>query len=97
MTTLNTTWLALVLQADPDHMRKSLDPVEYEFSAPGGARLGFDYQQELYVNGLRIFRGFYQSRGPYAQAKVDGEPAAYVLAPSGAVVLSPNRNTVFMA
>lgn len=97
MTTLNTTWLALVLQADPNHVRKSQDPVEYEFNAPGGPRPGFDYQQDLYKDGQRIFRGFYQSRGPYAKANVDGVPAAYVEAPSGAVVLSPSRATVFMA
>lgn len=62
--TLNTNWRALVLQADPDFVRDSRFVTEYEFSSPSGFRDGTN--KEIHQNGLRIFKGDYQKRGPYA-------------------------------
>ena len=64
-TTINTNWRSLVMQADPEFAKDSRIVREYEFSAPGGRRLGGQYD-ELYADGMRIFKGDYQNRGPYA-------------------------------
>lgn len=47
------SWRALVVQADPDFMQRSENPVEYEFTGPSG-------------KAMRQFRGRYKQRGPYA-------------------------------
>lgn len=59
MPTRETTFRALVLQADPEHTRNSRFVVEYEFQAPGRGN------DEHHDSGLRVFRGDYQNRGPY--------------------------------
>ena len=54
------SWLSLVLQADPEHTRNKRYVTEYEFSSRGG---GSDKTHE---EGKRVFRGNYDTRGPYA-------------------------------
>lgn len=50
---------SLVVQADPEHSKNSENPTEYEFTGAKG-------------KGMRLFKGRYRSRGPYAtQAATD--------------------------
>lgn len=56
-----TNWAALVLQADPEHTRDKRFVDEYEFTAPGGGN------DKTHKNGKRVFKGDYQTRGPYAE------------------------------
>lgn len=60
MATRQYSWLALVQQADPDHARLSRYVIEYEFTAPGRSN------ERTHENGMRVFRGNYDRRGPYA-------------------------------
>lgn len=46
------TYVSIVLRRDPNYARESQEDVEYEMSSPKA--------------GVRIFKGFYKSRGPYA-------------------------------
>ena len=55
-------WNALVNRVDPDHQQKSQNPIEYEFSSPGGGKK----KPEMHENGLRVFRGLYRNRGAYS-------------------------------
>lgn len=48
---MNRTLRQLVIEADPEYMVDSENPVEYEFKTK---------------NGTREFRGRYKSRGAYA-------------------------------
>ena len=61
-----TTWLSQVLQSDPDHTRNARYVVEYEFSTPG-TMVGGELTHE---NGSRVFRGYYDQRGPYVAQSV---------------------------
>lgn len=56
-----TTWITLVMQADPEHAREKRNVVEYEFSAKGGG------SEKTHRDGQRVFRGDYGRRGPYAE------------------------------
>lgn len=58
--TIEIPWMSIVLQADPDHTREAANPVEYEFSAPGGGN------PLTHDGNKRIFSGYYAKRGPYA-------------------------------
>lgn len=60
--TRTISWTAIVQAHDPDWQQKNLNPIEYEFTAPWGPGL----DPATHQNGIRIFRGFYQTRGPYA-------------------------------
>ena len=60
--TRTTDLRSLVVQADPEHTRKSRWVVEYEFTAPGSRNL----DEKTHRDGKRIFEGDYQARGPYA-------------------------------
>jgi hypothetical protein len=62
MSTRTTTLRALVVQADPEHTKESRYVIEYRFTSPGRA-VGNQQVQEA---GQRVFRGDYQTRGPYA-------------------------------
>lgn len=63
-----TSLLALVMQADPEHSRNKRYMIEYEFTASGR---GGD--ERTHADGMRVFRGNYDERGPYApQASVSG-------------------------
>lgn len=66
-TTIQFSWRELVLRGNPDHERESLDPVEYEFSSPGGTpRVHGDRTHD---GGMRVFRaGNYRTRGAYSTA-----------------------------
>lgn len=67
MATREYSWLALVQQADPDHARLSRYVVEYEFTAVGRG------DERTHENGMRVFRGNYDERGPYtATVSPDG-------------------------
>lgn len=55
-----TTLLAQVLAAEPDHYRLKRNVIEYEFTAPGSGN------PLTHENGMRVFRGNYDERGPYA-------------------------------
>lgn len=59
-----TDWRALVLQADPEHVQKQREIIEYEFTSPGGS----DYRanSKTHEGGHRVFRGDTRNRGPYA-------------------------------
>lgn len=62
MTTTKTTdWRSIVLQADPDWNRDRRYVVEYEFNAPSSGN------EQTHEGGKRVFRGNYDSRGPYAE------------------------------
>ena len=61
MSTRETDWRSLVVQADPEHNRTSRYVREYEFTSAG--RSGPDRTHE---DGLRVFYGNYDVRGPYA-------------------------------
>lgn len=65
--TRSTTWRDLVVRADPDHTRNSRMVIEYEFSAPGR---GFGGDDRTHEGGQRIFKGDYQTRGPYTAETV---------------------------
>jgi hypothetical protein len=60
-TSRDIPWISIVLQAEPEFYLKSRNVIEYEFSAPG--RMG---NPRTHEEGLRVFRGDYQTRGPYA-------------------------------
>ena len=62
MTHRTTDWRTLVVQADPEHTRKSRIVREYEFTAPSSRSL----DDKSYKDGKRVFEGDYQTRGPYA-------------------------------
>lgn len=64
-TTTERSWLDIIARADPNHARESRYVIEYEFSAPPGAPRG-PHVAQTHHRGLRVFRGDYQSRGPYA-------------------------------
>lgn len=59
-------WRQLVLQADPDHTRESRFMTEYEFSAPSRG------DPRTHEGNQRVFKGDYQTRGPYQPEVVDG-------------------------
>jgi hypothetical protein len=59
MATRELSWLALVQQADPDHARTARYVIEYEFTAYGRG------DERTHENGMRVFRGNYDVRGPY--------------------------------
>jgi len=85
-TTRETSWRAMVLQAEPDHVRVSRLVTEYQFSA---ATRGKD--SRTHEDGYRVFKGDYMRRGPYQPESVlpagitfdgvpltfDGEPLTY--------------------
>lgn len=56
-----TSLLAMVTQADPEHSRDKRYAVEYEFTASGRAT-----DERTHADGMRVFRGNYDVRGPYA-------------------------------
>jgi hypothetical protein len=56
-----TDWRSVLVAIDPDHNRNARVVVEYEFTAPG--RGGKELTHE---RGVRVFRGDYTTRGPYA-------------------------------
>ena len=58
----NTTLLALVLRNDPEHNVESRITTEYEFTS--GSNMNQD--DRTHERGLRVFKGDYQKRGPYA-------------------------------
>ena len=60
--TRSTTWLNLVVQADPDHTRDARYVTEYEFSSPGR----YSGKDMVHEGGRRVFRGDYKTRGPYS-------------------------------
>lgn len=63
-----TSLLAMVLQADPEHTRDKRYVVEYEFTASGRAN-----DERTHKDGMRVFRGNYDVRGPYRpSASADG-------------------------
>jgi hypothetical protein len=59
-TTRETTWRALVLQAEPDHVRMNRMVTEYQFSSATRGR-----DSRTHEDGYRVFRGDYMRRGPY--------------------------------
>lgn len=59
------SWLSMVQRADPDFSRKSRYVIEYEMTAYG---MGAD--ERTHENGMRVFRGNYDVRGPYAAQDV---------------------------
>lgn len=62
-----TTLLAMVLQAEPEHYSLKRNVIEYEFTAYGSG------DPATHDNGMRVFRGLYDERGPYsAQTILDG-------------------------
>lgn len=61
------SWLAMVIQAEPDHYRLKRNVIEYEFTAHNRG------DERTHENGQRVFRGNYDERGPYATtASPDG-------------------------
>ena len=48
------TYISKLFKKDPNWLRESQEQVEYEMSSPKG-------------NGVREFKGYYASRGPYAR------------------------------
>lgn len=54
------TWLSIVQRADPEHARRSRYVTEYEFTSH---TRGWD--DRTHENGMRVFRGNYDVRGPY--------------------------------
>jgi hypothetical protein len=65
-----TSWLSIMMAADPEFQAKRRKVVEYEFSAPGGrvASGGDGTEEEQQLNhGKRIFIGDYTRRGPYRE------------------------------
>lgn len=61
------SWLAMVIQAEPDHYRLKRNVIEYEFTAVGRG------DERTHENGMRVFRGNYDVRGPYTpSASVSG-------------------------
>lgn len=56
----DVSWLSLVQRADPDHARKARHVIEYEFTAYGRG------DERTHEGGMRVFRGNYDQRGPYA-------------------------------
>jgi hypothetical protein len=71
MATIQVSWGALVLQADPDHTYNSNNPVAYEFTSPGRAPRRSN-EVQTHENGQRIFREHYKTAGPYST--VAGDP-----------------------
>lgn len=67
MTTIERDWRSLVLEADPDHTRKSRYVIEYEFTSPGGFG-----RPETHEGGMRVFRGNYDQRGAYRAETIAG-------------------------
>lgn len=61
VTTRQTDWRSIVTRVDPDWQENNLRPIEYEFTAPRGAG-----KPDIHLNGMRVFRGYYQNRGPYS-------------------------------
>lgn len=55
-----TSLLAMVTQADPEHSRAKRYVIEYEFTASGRAN-----DERIHADGMRVFRGNYDERGPY--------------------------------
>lgn len=71
-TTTEQSWLDIINRADPEHNRNKRYMIEYEFSAPGGG-LGKRNSELTHEGGMRVFRGNYDERGPYApEPAVDG-------------------------
>lgn len=67
MATRELSWLDIVQRADPDHSRAKRYVIEYEFSSRERG------DERTHENGMRVFRGNYDVRGPYApQASVSG-------------------------
>lgn len=60
--TREISWLSIILAADPDFQRNSRFVTEYEFNVPGAAS-GNELTHE---EGMRVFKGDYTKRGPYA-------------------------------
>ena len=58
--------LALVLQAEPNHYALKRNLIEYEFTAFTSGN------EKTHENGMRVFRGLYDERGPYADQDVPG-------------------------
>ena len=58
-TTRQIDWRSMVVQADPEFNRDSVEAIEYEFTAKGRGR------PETHHEGHRVFRGRYKDRGPY--------------------------------
>ena len=56
-----TNWAAIVAQADPNHARDSRIVPEYRFPAPPRGQ-----DPRTHADGMRVFTGDYQTRGPYA-------------------------------
>lgn len=61
-TTIELSWLELVLRANPDHVRESRFAIEYEFTAPSKTH----GDERTHDGQSRVFRGNYDVRGPYA-------------------------------
>lgn len=62
--TVEFSWDAWVNKVDPDHAKTKLVVVEYEFTARN-LPLEPDGDDRFYRDGMRVFRGNYQERGPY--------------------------------
>ncbi len=60
MATRELSWLDIVKRADPEHSRTKRYVVEYEFSSRERG------DEKTHENGMRVFRGNYDERGPYA-------------------------------
>lgn len=62
-----TSWLSIILAADPEFQSHGRRIVEYSFSGPGGKLPGGEgSEEEQQLNhGNRIFVGDYKRRGPY--------------------------------
>jgi len=59
MASRQTNWHTLVVRADPNFYDLSRNVIEYEFTSHAS-------ESELtHEAGLRVFRGDYQTRGPY--------------------------------
>ena len=71
-TTRETSWRAMVLQAEPDHVRVSRLVTEYQFSAATRGR-----DSRTHEDGYRVFKGDYMRRGPYQPVTVPADALTY--------------------
>lgn len=67
MATRELSWLDIVQRADPEHLRTKRYVVEYEFSSRERG------DERTHQDGMRVFRGNYDDRGPYAAETVEAE------------------------
>lgn len=61
--TITRDFRSLVIRADPDWPRDKRFVTEYEFTAPSSP----SGDPRTHEGGQRIFKGFYDQRGPYAE------------------------------